>query len=892
MTLFDRKTEHKHCAPFTNKSSQEGSNEYGRDGDHEVSNMSDNKLSRHERLNDAASHKPIKQLNQPSPPNPLNQTGETSSVEANQAPVRILFVDDERAILAAIKRLTRNIAAHFEFVTSPLKALEIIAQQNIDIIVSDMRMPEMDGVTFLSEVAANYPETIRIMLTGNADSELVMSAINKGRIWSFIEKPWDSEQLILTLQQAIQTRNLMRSRVNHLYHELEQAKLAADSGSQEKSNFLAVMSHEIRTPMNAMLGSMELLTSTALDDHQRQLLNNALTAGESLSTLVNDILDFSKIEAGKLQLTPHEFNTLDLVDDLHSLFIERAKEKGIGLMFCLSPQLSSQLMLDEQRVKQILINLIANAIKFTQHGGVEVSIYANDSVLQCEVRDTGVGIKNEDISKLFKKFVQADSSYKRQFEGTGLGLAITKQLAELMGGEIRVGSKEGEGSTFLVVIPHQHYTQPLVASESLTHKQMTFVNFSPFYENAIKKQLHLWQCQVDFVRDSSGGSQVIQQLASLQANPQSPLQHQLQRQEQEDNTYDEVLLFNEGETRWLASPSELMALVLGQAVSKKDIEPGPCDNLTGHGERILVVEDSLPNQLVITTMLERAGYQVDIANNGAEAVKQVECERYALVLMDLSMPVMDGAQACRIIRSKSPQFKQLPIWAMTANVTKDDMQHCFAAGMNEFVEKPINREQLLLKIYSYFEQIRQQQSLSNTVANSDREQANLTSTVEINAETNAETNAKTTVATKREPSPITQHSAALSASPKSAADKKIIEKPIIDQLLVDTGEEIFQRVLHLFVDETRRRIAVIEQAQIKADASQIEKEAHAIKSSAASVGAIGLGELAKQLEHVCQRQPSNGQLSDATISLVEQVSESAVLALQALEQDYLGHSAG
>ena len=805
------------------------------------------------------------------------------------APVSILFVDDEPAILAAIKRLTRKIPAHFEFVTSPLQALALIAQKSIDIIVSDMRMPEMDGVTFLSEVATNYPETIRIMLTGNADSDLVMSAINKGRIWSFIEKPWDSEQLVLTLQQAIQTRNLMRTRVNHLYRELEQAKLAADSGSQEKSNFLAVMSHEIRTPMNALLGSMELLTSTQLDDQQRQLLSNALTAGESLSTLVNDILDFSKIEAGKLQLSPQVFNTLDLMDDLHSLFIERAKAKNIGLMFCLSPQLSRQLLLDKQRVKQILINLIANAIKFTQHGGVEVSVYGNDSVLHFEVKDTGIGIKNDDIPKLFNKFVQADSSYKRQFEGTGLGLAITKQLTELMGGEVRVGSKEGQGSTFLVAIPHQHFTDPIVASESLTVNKIACVNFAPFYETSIKKQLHLWQCQVDFMRDSSNACQMVNLSNEGLAN--------------------QVLMFREEENRWLAPPSELMALVLShreevnqrldnamqensqqesssqesssQENSQQESSPQESStqensqgkksktqqaNLNGNGERILVVEDSLPNQLVIRTMLERAGYDIDIADNGAQAVKQVERENYQLVLMDLSMPVMDGAQACRIIRSKSNKFKSLPIWAMTANVTKDDMQHCFAAGMNEFIEKPIDREQLLLKIYSFFEQVRQQQA--SLAISSPKNMVRLDKGNFIEGGTRAKLVCDTLVY-------------------ETTSSGNLIEKAVTDQLLKDTGEEVFSKVLHLFVEETRRRIDVIQQAQIEADASQIEKEAHAIKSSAASVGAISLGQQAKQLEHICQGQPSDGGLPDAAIELAQQLTVLAEQVLTAFEQDYL-----
>ncbi|NMP32102.1 response regulator [Thalassotalea sp. M1531] len=752
-----------------------------------------------------------------------------TTIEANKGQVSVLFVDDERAILAAIKRLTRNIPARFYFSNSPIEALELIVKEKLDIIISDMRMPEMDGITFLSHVAENYPETIRIMLTGNAESDVVMSAINKGRIWSFIEKPWDPEQLILTIKQAIQTRNLMRSRVNHLYQELEQAKQLADSGSKEKSNFLAVMSHEIRTPMNAMLGSMELLSSTNLDEPQRALISNALTAGESLSTLVNDILDFSKIEAGKLQLKPAELNTIELVDYLHSLFIERVKEKGIGLMFCISPKLSAQLFLDDQRVKQILINLIANAIKFTLEGGVEISVYGNENLIHFEVKDTGIGIKNEDISKLFNKFVQADSSYKRQFEGTGLGLAITKQLVELMGGEVRVGSTEGKGSTFLVAIPHEYYSRPIIDSELARPKQLTCYNFSRYSEASLKKQLHLWGCEVNFVQEKSQPTKIVVY-------------------EEENNlaTKQECVQFDRF---WTDSYSALLSFVFGQgAPLNAELNLGEYTCI-GAGEHILVVEDSLPNQLVIRTMLERVGYKVDIANNGKEAIKAVDDFDYQLVLMDLSMPVMDGAQACRIIRSKSDKFAKLPIWAMTANVTKDDMQHCFEAGMNEFIEKPINRDVLLFKIHEFFKLTRHN---------------NVSECGDLNTSKSAVSNTYT----------------------KRVEEVEVLNHDVTNQLKIDVGDDIFIKVIDLFIKETDRRIVVIKQAALEDDIQQIEKEAHAIKSSASSVGAIALGDLARLLELSCQQNNAH-ELPE----LVAGVSKLAFSSLSSLKQKYLLDSA-
>jgi len=738
------------------------------------------------------------------------------NTDANNVQVKILFVDDDISILNSLKRLTRNIDAAFFFCDSSIEALSLIAKESIDIIVSDLRMPQMDGITFLSEVASKYPETIRIMLTGNSDSELVLSAINKGRIWSFISKPWDGQQLILTLKQAIQTRHLMRTRVNQLYSELEQAKMLADSGSTEKSNFLAVMSHEIRTPMNAMLGSMELLAETSLDVEQKELIFNALTAGKSLLSLVSNILDFSKIEAGKLKLNVNDFSVLDLVDYLQSLFSERLKTKDIALMTCLTPTLSSRLRLDEQRVKQILINLIGNAIKFTQTGGVELSIYPCGNTVVFEVKDTGIGISDANIGRLFNKFVQVDSSYQRQFEGTGLGLAITKQLVDLMKGEVSVISKEGEGSLFKVTIPHDFFTKPVIPSKKLTKRNVDIFNFTSFCESSFKKQLKLWNCEVNFIRDKELPKKICCHTEKLEQR----------------NFCDYV----QKAGLWTEPYTHLMKYVFGNSISNSCFSTAMQHKPLGNGQPILVVEDSLPNQLVIKTMLERAGHHVDIASNGVEAINFVENNSYILVLMDLSMPVMDGAQACRIIRSKGGKMAELPIWAMTANVTKDDISHCFDAGMNEFIEKPINRTLLLSKI---------EELISSDLSG----------------------------ITRDEQGSYLQENCA-----------EVIELSIAEQLISDTGEEVFNTVVQLFITETQKRVEQIRLSSETLDFSIIESEAHAIKSSAATIGAIPLGELAKKLEHKCQLQQCREVPS--IINALVQLAEQSIKELTGLHSNY------
>jgi len=692
-------------------------------------------------------------------------------INISSLPVSILFVDDDEQILNALKRLTRVLKERVFLCQDSREAMNIIKSEHIDIVVSDYRMPNIDGISLLSEISNNYPEIIRIMLTGNADVDVMLGAINNGRIWGFIEKPWQGAQLLSTLKQAVQTRHLLRSRVNNLYQELEVAKVKADAGLQAKSEFLAVMSHEIRTPMNALLGSLELLRETKLDKKQKQLLNNASSSGEALFSVVNNVLDISKIEAGKLKLNKSYFPTLSIVDYLHEIFNKAASEKGLALHFCISPQVSNMLHLDQQRLNQILINLISNALKFTEEGGIEVSINLRDKLLAIDVIDTGIGIKESDLSSLFEKFSQADSSYQRQYEGTGLGLSISRELLELMGGDICVTSKLGEGSKFSLKIPHDYFCAPLFDKQSKERQSFSLVNFSTFSEQAISKQLRLLNCKVSLIQDNTLPKQICLKGDYLDANSLS-----------------EALSENVKGYRYTEVIKQFFEK---QAANNKQCV-SPKVPLKGNKQHILVVEDSRPNQIVAKTLLENANYIVEIANDGLEAIDLISNKHFDLVLMDLSMPKLDGASACVRIRNKNGKYQSLPIWAMTANVAEKDKQYCFDAGMNDFVEKPIKKDQLLTKLFAFFNE-------SATDNNNKKE-------------------------------------------------NKLICDEVVTQLISDTGQEVFNNILSLFINETNSRMDSMVEGLKNQNYTLLKDESHAVKSSAATIGAIELSNLAIEIE--------------------------------------------